>query len=46
MSVASDFFIAEFWDRFLEFELSVDAIRYEDGDAVVDWSVESVSVSL
>ena len=46
MSVASDFFIAEFGDRFLEFELSVDAIRYEDGDAVVDWSVEKINDQL
>ena len=46
MSVASDFFIAEFGDRFLEFELSVDAIRYEDGDAVVDWLVEKINDEL
>lgn len=43
MSVASDFFIAEAWSGFLEFELRVDEIRYEDGDAVVDWSLSKVN---
>lgn len=43
MTVATDRFIAYFGDRLLEFELAIDAIRYEDGEAVVDWSVDKLS---
>lgn len=47
MAVATDTFVARFGDRsFLEFELAIDSIRYENGEAVVAYSVEKVNQAL